>query len=561
MPIDARRSRIFSTVGLLLALALLGVLVWRTDFLIDDAFISFRYARNWAEHGVPAFHPDAQPPVEGYSNFLWVLLLRWGYELGWSLESVSRVLGILCGGATLVGLHGFLSRSLELRPLPVFLATLTLAASPPFAVWCTGGLETTLFAALAFAAYALLVRRGGAGRPLSGLLAGLAGLGVALTRVEGFLWVLVLAGCAWIANAKSPEGTARRKLRFALFFGVYLVGFTAFLLWRHGVYGEWVANTVHAKAGISWEVLLRGLKTSASYLLLLPQALVALALLPWIARGSRCGAALGAGGVFVAFLGYHTLVGGDWMAFFRFMAPATPILAVLLGLLFERLSRPLAVGCAAACLGSAVLPLFGGSIVPSGIREALYFREFPGGYRTEWQQYQRSVHNLETVFVPLGRALGQIAGEGDSLTFGAIGAVGWHSDMRLYDRNGLIDREVARSAGSSESMTAGHDKRVPRAWFLEHEPTMFHAVLVPGEVGPQGSESYQRAWQAALGQTIDRVFRQTGGKEDALRSACLPEAHRLRGEEGLPEGSLLMVLRATENEAAAQAFWKRVLGE
>ena len=47
------------------------------EFLCDDAFISFRYAANLAEHRSLSFNPtlaDA-PPVEGYTNFLWVVVL------------------------------------------------------------------------------------------------------------------------------------------------------------------------------------------------------------------------------------------------------------------------------------------------------------------------------------------------------------------------------------------------------------------------------------------------------------------------------------------------------
>lgn len=44
-----------------------------TWFLTDDAFISFRYARNLVEgHGLVY---DLGEYVEGYSNFLWVLEL------------------------------------------------------------------------------------------------------------------------------------------------------------------------------------------------------------------------------------------------------------------------------------------------------------------------------------------------------------------------------------------------------------------------------------------------------------------------------------------------------
>jgi len=39
------------------------------DFAIDDAWISFRIARNWLEAGTLTFDLT-QPPVEGMTNFL-----------------------------------------------------------------------------------------------------------------------------------------------------------------------------------------------------------------------------------------------------------------------------------------------------------------------------------------------------------------------------------------------------------------------------------------------------------------------------------------------------------
>ena len=55
-------------------LALLAFLAYGARrFLLDDAFISFRYARNLLEGNGLVWNPGER--VEGYSNFLWVLEL------------------------------------------------------------------------------------------------------------------------------------------------------------------------------------------------------------------------------------------------------------------------------------------------------------------------------------------------------------------------------------------------------------------------------------------------------------------------------------------------------
>jgi hypothetical protein len=61
---------------LLLLAALL--LAWLNRFVLDDAFISFVYAKNLvAGHGVTWLGTR----VEGYTNFLWVLCIALGLRL------------------------------------------------------------------------------------------------------------------------------------------------------------------------------------------------------------------------------------------------------------------------------------------------------------------------------------------------------------------------------------------------------------------------------------------------------------------------------------------------
>ena len=67
--------------GVLIALvAGLVFLALLNRFIQDDAFISFQYARNLVEgHGL-TFNPGER--VEGYTNFLWTLLISAGIGLG-----------------------------------------------------------------------------------------------------------------------------------------------------------------------------------------------------------------------------------------------------------------------------------------------------------------------------------------------------------------------------------------------------------------------------------------------------------------------------------------------
>ena len=60
------------------------------NFVTDDAFISFVYSRNLAEHGKLVFNLG-EHPVEGYTNFLWTVLLAGFLKVGLVPELMSRV--------------------------------------------------------------------------------------------------------------------------------------------------------------------------------------------------------------------------------------------------------------------------------------------------------------------------------------------------------------------------------------------------------------------------------------------------------------------------------------
>jgi hypothetical protein len=120
---------------------------WHRDFMVDDAYISFRYARNLVEgHGL-VFNQGER--VEGYSNFLWVLLIAAGMKLGLaSPETLSKVLGVASGLLLILLAPASVRAVTNLRGCACLLGALALAAWPPLAYWSVGGLETTFFALL-----------------------------------------------------------------------------------------------------------------------------------------------------------------------------------------------------------------------------------------------------------------------------------------------------------------------------------------------------------------------------------------------------------------------------
>ena len=60
-------------------------------FLCDDAFISFRYSRHLVDGLGLVWNPGEV--VEGYTNFLWVLIAAAGLGLGVGPEVLTPILG------------------------------------------------------------------------------------------------------------------------------------------------------------------------------------------------------------------------------------------------------------------------------------------------------------------------------------------------------------------------------------------------------------------------------------------------------------------------------------
>ncbi|MBW2454423.1 MAG: hypothetical protein JRI68_07925, partial [Deltaproteobacteria bacterium] len=64
--------------------------------VIDDAYISFQYAKNWASGEGVVFNPGQR--VEGYTNFLWVAVLTPLYWLTQGLGVDFTATAILLNG-------------------------------------------------------------------------------------------------------------------------------------------------------------------------------------------------------------------------------------------------------------------------------------------------------------------------------------------------------------------------------------------------------------------------------------------------------------------------------
>ncbi len=291
--------------------------------MVDDAFITYRFAENLgAGHG-PVFNPGER--VEGYSNFLLVVLLAPFSRAGLDLLLVAKAIGFLSGLLAVVVLTT-IARSLMPSGSPfVFLPALLLAGSASFALWTMAGIETTLFAVLILggtAAYMSWVD--GAGGRRAAVVSGLCLTAACLTRPEGPLFPLAL-GLDLL-----PRVRARRpELRETLIWGcAVLLPFLVFLGWRWSYYGALLPNTYYAKSWGGLTLMLRALRYGYEFLMVNGGPLLVMLVAAAIGLGGARRvrpllAILAANAVFVL------RSGDDWMPMHRFFVPSVPILCLL----------------------------------------------------------------------------------------------------------------------------------------------------------------------------------------------------------------------------------------
>lgn len=154
------------------------------NFVCDDAFISFRYAKNFISgHGL-VWNIGGEP-VEGYTNFLWVIVTSLFMKIGFEPVIVSKVLGIFFGLCSIVLTYFFSELIFQRKSLLNLIAPVMLGCCGPFAAWSSGGLETQLFTLLTLTAgitYLYEIDHHN-DIPMSAILFALA----SLTRPEGLL--------------------------------------------------------------------------------------------------------------------------------------------------------------------------------------------------------------------------------------------------------------------------------------------------------------------------------------------------------------------------------------
>jgi hypothetical protein len=433
--------------------------------LVDDAYISFRYAKNLAlGHGL-VWNPGE--PVEGYTNLLWVLLLTPFASGGIDLAIPSAVLGTLFSVGALEVLRRIARLVLPHRTDTVWvLPGLILALQPSFSYWTVSGMETPMFVFFVLGMCGLLLR--GIESRGRQWLAGGAMSAAYLTRPEGAMAAGLLS-VAYLLFGRVGSGW-RERFADILFPGLILVAVVLLhLTVRLHYYGFPLPNTFYAKVILGSTSVQRGIAHLLTFLN--SGGWVIVLGMVWLRQRSPLGTMLRFAYLLLAvFLVYIVSIGGDLPGWYRFYVPLIPLplvgLAELLAVAGQK-ARGLAPGISRRGLTAAGFLLL---LLLTGAQLLLWPRAEPSSvlfWKTGHSVGHWLIDNFFRTHVP----------RDSYLAVSAVGYFGYYTDYRIIDTWGLNDTHIAHRPVEVQLAAFAHEKQ-DWTYVLERKPDVH--VYRPG---------------------------------------------------------------------------------
>ncbi len=237
-----------------IAVFLIHTAILGLNWIIDDAGISFAYARNLS-NGCGLVSQPTVNPVEGFSNPLWVFILTPFFTLNsfhllWTPKIIS-VLFVMC--AFLI-VHKSMSSVATWGSRAAIIALTLTSMRTGFVVWCVSGLENPLTVLLATILMTQGIKFLNNDNPSQQAtwIASITSASLALTRPDGILYVLFFPFCVllYASRKRSLLGTVRPLLIFIV---TSFLPLLAYLTFRYYYFGKLLPNTYYAKGGASIE--------------------------------------------------------------------------------------------------------------------------------------------------------------------------------------------------------------------------------------------------------------------------------------------------------------------
>jgi arabinofuranosyltransferase len=394
-------------------------------FVVDDTYISYRYAVHWS-HGLGFVWNVGEAPSEGFTNFLWVLVLGLSHKAGLDIELVSRVIGVgsLLALACVVALS--VRRILGRRePLAESAGAALILLNPQLVSHSVSGMETLLYALAVSIIIWLTVRMAltlGLPSDLGWLQLSSAVLIAGLIRPEGGVF-----GAVCMSGLLLTRPSLLRSVSFWRSVSPVVLIAAAYFGWRWQHFGYLLPNPFYHKRSVH---LLsdEGIRYVLHYIkYALPLAPFALMALRDVRRDVGALLVMAASTVFL-YCGFFPEMG--FSDRFTIQYYAIPVILAALG--FAAVSRWLAsrMGPRTATIAALVVV----SVVTAiQAREYYQVAEFVG--------IQRNADATGGTRARLGRMLGALPSD-VVMAAGEMGTMPWYSKLAAVDIAGLTDTWV-----------------------------------------------------------------------------------------------------------------------
>ncbi|MGI6679959.1 MAG: hypothetical protein ACOX3T_00450 [Bdellovibrionota bacterium] len=478
-------KKFFKKYYIYLLIALFSFFSYKFYFVCDDAYISFQYAKNLANGNGLVFNKGFEP-VEGYTNFLWVLIASFFYYAKIPLTIAMPIISYLFAVFFICFINNVIVNKLKFSYKVSFLTLLfSLVLFPSFFVWSTSGLETLVYSSLIFLLFYYLIIEE---RKLNKIknkknneaIVLLISLLLSLIRFEGVFFAIFI----YLISFFRKKTNVNLFLKFIFLYSIYYISRTLY-------FGDLFPNTVYMKVNFSFELLKRGLNYNIIYLLTEPLSILSFfGLMIMVIKKVKYSFEYLA--IYLALFLYPIIVGGDFLPFSRFLVPlclfqVLPLAFIINEILNIKKSKALAIISLSIVLALALvsfLSIYNVHAFSRNFLSKFHFRFNTREFRSERESYDYLIFNNYRRML-MAKALLENASDSSntknnnkkpSVVLGGVGLVAFYSDMIIYDIYGLTNKEL-RGVKAVRLRSPGHDKVVEPSYFLKYKPTFTDVVL------------------------------------------------------------------------------------
>jgi len=446
-----KQNKLFSISILILILIEFSV----RNFIVDDTFFLFRYAQHLAQGFGLVWNYPPFDPVEGYSNFLWIVILSTSFRLG-----IEPILFAKLLGATFSIINVFLTYYLALK---VFnnkwianLSAFIVVIMPAFALWGVSGMETQFFTFLFLIGIILFVSEYGKDKiPYSSVVFAL----FAMTRPEGAIIFCLFLLLSFALNYKSPK-----KVIFTiLLFGIIYV---PYFIWRWDYYGYFLPNTAYTRSGFSIDSIKHTLTLLYAIILYIPGVL-ALSLLKEKTKNIGFIIILYMSIVWIIF---SIFINQGMMYPLRFFLPIIPLMSIISAKgihiftqsKFFNENRHIKIAVIFLFVLLLINPIGINQNKPHqivylsglGSSPTLHFLDDYFNYAVKYNNFDKELylgnHMTLYTYAPLGKWLKNNTNEDTIITLGEAGAIPFYAERNVVDMLYINDEYLTHNGPSAE---------------------------------------------------------------------------------------------------------------